>query len=60
MTGNITMKDHGDRHHVISITMMQQQPENPEPTEKLNENNRQNYKMTDIEEFLNDWLRKAV
>jgi len=54
------MKDHGDRHHVISITMMQQQPENPEPTEKLNENNRQNYKMTDIEEFLNDWLRKAV
>ncbi len=60
MTGTITAKDHGDRHHVTDTIAVQQQPEDLEPTGKLNSINRQDHGMIDIEELLNDWLRKAV
>ncbi len=58
MIGNITVKDHGDRHHVTDITVTQQQLGNLRPIEELNLNNRQDHRMINIEELLNDWLRK--
>ena len=57
VTESITAEDHGDRYHVTDITTAQQQPEDLGPTEKLD---RQDHGMIDIEELLNDWLRKAM
>ncbi len=57
---DITVEDHGDGHHVTDITVAQQQPEDSEPTGKLNSPNRQDHGMIDIEELLNDWLREMV
>ncbi len=54
VTGNITAKDHDDGHHVTDITTMQQQPENLKPAGELNLNNRQDHRMFNIEELLND------
>ncbi len=54
------MEDHGDRHYVTDITAVQQQPGNLRSTGELNLNDRQDYKMINIEELLNDWLREAV
>ena len=58
MIGNITAEDHGDRHHVTNITATQQQLEDPEPAGELNQTNRQDHGMIDIEELLNNWLGK--
>ena len=60
VTESITAEDHGDRHHVTDITAAQQQPGNPGPVGELNQINRQDHEMIDIEELLNDWLGKAV
>ncbi len=60
VTESITVKDHGDRHHMTDITAAQQQPGDPGPVGELNQNNRQDHRMIDIEELLNDWLREAV
>ena len=60
MTGIITAEDHGDRYHVTDITAAQQQPGDLGPTGELNQTNRQDHRMIDIEELLNDWLREAV
>ena len=60
VTEDITMEDHGDGHHVTNITAMQQQPGDLRPTRKLNQTNRQDHEMIDIEELLNDWLGEAV
>ena len=54
MTGNIIAKDHGDRYHVTDIIMVQQQPGDLRPAEELNQINRQDHGMIDIEELLND------
>jgi len=54
MTESIIAEDHSDRHHVTDITAAQQQPGDPEPTEKLNQTNRQDHGMIDIEKLLND------
>ena len=54
------MEDHGDGHHVTNITATQQQPEDPGPAGELNQTNRQDHGMIDIEELLNDWLEEAV
>ncbi len=60
MTEDITAEDHGDGHHVTDITAAQQQPGDPGPAGKFNTNNRQGYRMIDIDELLNDWLREVV
>ncbi len=60
MTGIINAKDHGDRYHVTDITMVQQQPGDLRPAEELNQINRQDHGMIDIEELLNDWLGEVV
>ncbi len=60
VTESITAEDHGDRHHVTDITTAQQQPEDLEPARELNQTNRQDHRMIDIEELLNDWLKEAV
>ena len=60
MTGNLTVKDHGDRHHVTDITVVQQQPGDLRPIGEFNQIIRQDHGMIDIEELLNDWLREAV
>ena len=60
VTENITAKDHDDRHHVTNTTAAQQQPRDLRSVGKLNSINRQDHGMIDIEELLNDWLRKAV
>ena len=60
MTEDITAEDHGDRHHVTDITAAQQQPEDLRPAEELNQTNRQDHRMIDIEELLNNWLGEAV
>jgi len=39
---------------------MQQQPEDSRLAGKLNQDNRQDYGMINIEELLNDWLGEAV
>jgi len=54
VTESITMEDHGDRHHVIDNTIEQQQPGDPKPTGELNLTNRQDHRMINIEELLND------
>ena len=53
-------EDHGDRHHVTDITAAQQQPRNLRPVGELNQTNREDHGMIDIEKLLNDWLREAV
>ena len=62
MTEDITVEDYGDRHHVTDITAAQQQPGDLGPAGELNinNNNRQDHGMIDIEELLNDWLEEAV
>ncbi len=60
MTGITTAKDHGDRHHVTNTTAAQQQPGDLGLVGELNQINRQDYRMIDIEELFNDWLRKVV
>ena len=60
MTKSIIAEDHGDGHYVTDITVTQQQPGDLEPAGKLNLNRRQDHRMIDIEELLNDWLREAV
>ena len=60
MTETITIKDHSDRHYVINTTAAQQQLGDPRPAGELNSTNRQDHRMIDIEELLNNWLRKAV
>ncbi len=50
----ITMKDHGDRYHVIDITMIQQQPEDSGPTEEFNILTQKDYGMINIDELIND------
>ncbi len=60
VTEDITAEDHGDRHHVISITVTQQQPGDSGLTKELNTNNGQDHGMINIEELLNDWLREVV
>ena len=60
VTEDITTEDHGDRHHMTDITVAQQQPEDLRPAKELNQTNRQDHGMIDIEELLNDWLREAV
>jgi len=60
VTGSITAEDHSDRHYVTNITAAQQQPENLGPAGELNQNNRQNHGMIDIEKLLNDWLGEAM
>ena len=57
VTESITVEDHGDGHHVTDITAVQQQPENLRSAGELN---RQDHRMINIEELLNDWLGKAV
>src|SRR6266542_1057920 len=58
VTEDITMEDYGDRHHVTNITAAQQQPEDPGPAGELNQINKQDHRLIDIEELLNDWLRE--
>jgi len=60
MTGNITAEDHSNRHYVTDTTAVQQQLEDPEPAGELNLNDKQDHKIIDIEELLNNWLKKAV
>ena len=60
MTEDITAEDYGDRHHVTNITAAQQHPGDLRPAGELNTNNRQDHGMIDIEELLNDWLKKVV
>ncbi len=60
VTGIITTEDHSDRHHMTDITAAQQQSEDLGPIGELNLIDRQNHKMIDIEELLNNWLGEAV
>src|SRR6266540_4774340 len=60
VTEDITAKDHGDRHHVTDTTAAQQQPGDPGPAGEPNINKRQDHRMIDIEELLNDWLGEAM
>ena len=60
VTEDITTEDHGDEHHVTNITATQQQPENSGFAGELNQTNRQDHGMIDIEELLNNWLGEAV
>ena len=60
MTENITVEDHSDRHHVTDITAKQQQFGDLRPAGELNQTNRQDHGMIDIEELLNNWLRESV
>ena len=60
VTENITAKDHGNRHHVTNITAEQQQLGDLESARELNQNNRQDHGMINIEKLLNDWLGKLV
>ncbi len=52
--GIITVKNHGDGHHVTDIIAEQWQPENLRSIEELNQNNRLDHGIIDIEELLND------
>jgi len=60
VTEIITVKDHGDRHHMTDTTAAQQQPEDLGPARELNLTNRQDHGMIDIEKLLDDWLKEAV
>ena len=54
MIESITTEDHDDEHHVTNITAAQQQPKDLRLAGKLNQMDRQNHGMIDIEELLND------
>ncbi len=54
VTRIITAEDHDDRYHVTDTIVTQQQPEDLRPIGELNLTNRQNHRMIDIEELLND------
>jgi len=45
---------------VTDTTVVQQQPGDLKPTGKLNQTNREDHEMINIEELLNDWLGEAV
>ena len=60
VTESIIAEDYGDRHYVTDITAAQQQLRDLRPVGELNQTNRQDYGMIDIEELLNDWLGKAM
>ena len=60
MIGIITIENYGNRHHVTDITVVQQQLEDLRPVGEFNLINRQDHRMIDIEELLNDWLEEAV
>ncbi len=60
MTGIITVEDHGDEYHITDIIAVQQQPRDLELTRELNNNNRQDHGMINIEKLLNNWLKEAV
>ncbi len=60
VTENITAEDHDDEHHMTDITAAQQQPKVPGSAGELNQINRQDHEMIDIEKLLNDWLGEAV
>ena len=60
MTESITAEDHGNRHHMTDITAAQQQSGDLGLVGELNQTNKQDHGMIDIEELLNDWLREAV
>ena len=60
VTGIITAEDYDDRYHVTDIIAVQQQLRNPGSTGELNQINRQDHGMIDIEELLNDWLEKVM
>ncbi len=60
VTESITAKDHSNRHYVTNITVTQQQPRDLRPVGELNQINRLDYGMIDIEELLNDWLGEAM
>ena len=52
VTGINTAEDHGDGHYVINITATQ--PRDLRPVGESNLIDRQDYRMIDIEELLND------
>src|SRR6266540_1250726 len=56
VTESITAEDHGDRHYVTDITAMQQQPRDLGLAEELNQINKQDHGMINIEELLNEWI----
>src|SRR6266540_859002 len=58
VTESITVEDHGDGHYMTDITVTQQQPEDLRPAGELNQTNRQDHGMIDIEKLINDWLGK--
>ena len=60
VTESITAEDHDDRHHMTDITAVQQQFGDLRPAGELNQINRQDHEMIDIEELLNDWLEEVV
>ncbi|SRR6266498_2572945 len=60
VTGIITVKDHSNRYHMTDITAAQQQPGDLGPAGELNQINRQDHRMINIEELLNDWLGKMI
>ncbi len=60
MTGIITTKDYSNRHYITDITVTQQQPEDLEPIGELNQIDRQDHRMINIEKLLNDWLEKVI
>ncbi len=60
MIGNITAEDHDGRYYVTNMTVMQQQLKDLEFAGKLIIMERQDHRMIDIEELINDWLGEAV
>ncbi len=56
MTGIITVENYGNRHHMTDTITVQQQPGDLEPAGELNQINRQNHGIINIEKLLNDWL----
>ena len=54
VTESITTEDHGDKHHVTDIFAAQQQSGDLRPAGKLNQNDKQNHRMINIKELLND------
>ncbi len=45
---------------MTDTTVTQKQPGDLGPAKELNQTNRQDHRMINIEELLNDWLREAV
>ena len=60
MTWNYNSEDHSDRYYVTNSTAVQQQLEDLGLAGEHNINNRQDHGMINIEELLNNWLRKVV